>query len=110
MLMGGHAEAADPLGQLSGVVERISTFAGVKLQEASSGRPEQESVTNMGAVNVDVNSTDGVTATVTVPAWPGVRVRVFAVVEAGVILEMATVYSHCVATFARIAGVEVEVA
>jgi hypothetical protein len=37
------------------------------MQEAPSGRPAQEIVTNIGAVNVEVNSTEGVTVTVAVP-------------------------------------------
>ena len=49
---------------------RISTFSGVKVQAASSGRPEQESVTNMGADSAELFS--GVTEAVTVPDWPGV--------------------------------------
>jgi hypothetical protein len=76
VLVGGHEEAGEPLRQLSGVVERISRFSGVELHAAPSGRPEQERVTNMGAVNVEVYSTDGTTAMATEPAWPAVRVRV----------------------------------
>jgi hypothetical protein len=108
VLVGGHAEGSEPLGQLSGVVERISTFSGVALQVAPSGRPEQARVTNMGADNVEVNSTDGTTVMVNEPAWPAVRVRVLAV-ETGEKLETPTVNSHCVATLTAIAGVEVEV-
>jgi len=53
------------------VAGRISTPAGVKVQDASSGRPEQESVTDIGAVSDVLFS--GVIATATVPDWPGVR-------------------------------------
>jgi hypothetical protein len=90
------------------VVLRISTFSGVKLQEALSGRPAQESVTDIGAVNKEVNSIEGETVTVAVPDWPGVRIRVFAAVVAGMKFERATVNSHCVATLAA-TGDEVEV-
>ena len=107
-LVGGQAEAGEPLGQLSGVVERISRFSGVGTQVAPSGRPEQEIETDIGAANAEVNSTDGVTVTVADPDWPGVRVSVPAVVDEGVILEMATENSHSVATLTAIAGVEVE--
>jgi hypothetical protein len=83
VLVGGHEEVGEPLGQLSGVVERISTFSGVAAQVAPSGRPEQARVTNMGADNVEANSADdGATIIVNDPAWPAVRVRVLAV-EAG---------------------------
>jgi hypothetical protein len=109
MLVGGHAEGREPLGQLPGVVERISRFSGVALQAAPSGRPEQESVTNMGAVNVEVYSTDGATVMVNDPAWPAVRVRVLAAVEAGLKLETATVNSHSVGTLTGTAD-EVEAA
>jgi hypothetical protein len=34
VLAGGHAEAGAPLAQAAGVVARISTFPGVKVQEA----------------------------------------------------------------------------
>src|ERR1039458_6841735 len=105
-LVGGHAEGSEPLGQLPGVVERISRFSGMALQVAPSGRPEQESVTNIGAVNVEVNSTEGATVIVNDPDWPAVRVRVLAV-EAGLKLETATVNSHSVATLTSTAD-EVE--
>jgi hypothetical protein len=72
-LVGGQADAGEPAAQLAGVVGRISRFSGVKVQEDWSGRPEQESVTNMGAVSVELFS--GVTVTITVPAFPAVRVR-----------------------------------
>jgi hypothetical protein len=107
-LVGGQADASEPLGQLSGVVDRISRFSGVGTQVAPSGRPEQEIATYIGAVSVEVYSTDGVTVTVADPDWPGVRVSVPAVVDEGVILEMATENSHSVATLTAIAGVEVE--
>jgi hypothetical protein len=54
VLVGGHVEGSEPLGQLSRVVERISRFSGVELHVAPSGSPEQERVTNIGAVNVEV--------------------------------------------------------
>jgi hypothetical protein len=109
-LVGGQAEAGEPLGQLSGVVERISRFSGVGTQVAPSGSPEQEIETDIGAANAEVNSTDGVTVTVADPDWPGVRVSVPAVVDEGVILEIATENSHSVATLTRIAGADVEAA
>jgi hypothetical protein len=108
LLVGGQEEAGEPLRQLSGVVERISRFSGVALQEAPSGRPEQERVTNMGAVNVEVYSTDGATVMVNDPAWPAVRVRVLAAEEDGLKLETPTENSHSVATLTSTAGVEVE--
>jgi hypothetical protein len=107
VLVGGQEEAGEPLRQLSGVVERISRLSGVAAQAAPSGRPEQERVTNMGAVNVEVYSTDGATVMVNDPAWPAVSVRVLAV-EAGEKLETPTVNSHSVATLTSTAGVEVE--
>jgi hypothetical protein len=109
-LVGGQAEAGEPLGQLSGGVERISRFSGVGTQVAPSGRPEQEIETDIGAANAEVNSTDGVTVTVADPDWPGVRVSVPAVVDEGEILEIATENSHSVATLTRIAGADVEAA
>lgn len=108
LLVGGQAEAGEPLGQLSGVVGRISRFSGVALQAAPSGRPEQESVTNIGAVNEEVNSTEGTTVMVKEPDWPAVRVRVLAADEEGEKLETPTVNSHSVATLTAIAGEEVE--
>jgi len=107
--VGGQVEAGEPLGQFSRVVERIWRFSGVGTQLAPSGRPEQEIETDIGAASVEVNSTDGVTVTVAVPDWPGVRVIVLAV-EDGVRLVMATENSHSVATLTAIAGAEVEVA
>jgi hypothetical protein len=108
LLVGGQAEAGEPLRQLSRVVERISRFSGVALHVAPSGRPEQERVTNMGAVNVEVKSTDGTTVMVKDPDWPAVRVRVLAA-EAGEKLETPTVNSHCVVTV-TVTGDEVEAA
>jgi hypothetical protein len=108
VLVGGQAEAGEPLRQLSGVVERISRFSGVALHVAPSGRLEQESVTNIGAVNEEVNSTDGATVMVKVPDWPAVRVRVLAADEDGEKLETATVNSHSVVTLTAIAGEEDE--
>jgi hypothetical protein len=98
LLLGGQEEAGEPLRQLSGVVERISRFSGVATQAAPSGRPEHESVTNIGAVNVDVNSTDGTTVMVNDPDWPAVRVRVLAADEDGEKPETPTENSHSVAT------------
>jgi hypothetical protein len=43
----------------------ISTFSGVKMQAASSGRPEQERVTNIGAVSAELFC--GITEATTVP-------------------------------------------
>ena len=51
---------------------------------------------------------EGVTVTVSDPAWPGVRVRVFAADEDGVMPERAIVNSHSVATLTCTAE-EVEV-
>jgi hypothetical protein len=107
--VGGQVEAGEPLGQFSRVVERIWRFSGVGTQLAPSGRPEQEIETDIGAASVEVNSNDGVTVTVAVPDWPGVRVRVLAVVDEGVILVMATENSHSVPTLTA-AGAEVEAA
>lgn len=70
--MGGQAEAAEPVGQVVGVVDDIATLPGVNEQAAWLGRPEQESVTNMGEVSVALPT--GVTVTVTVPVVPGVSV------------------------------------
>jgi hypothetical protein len=92
------------------VVESISGLCGVKLQEASSGSPAQEIVTSIGCVNVDVNSSDGVMLTVTVPASPGVRIRELEVDVPPKKFEVVTVNSHCVATLTATAGVEVDVA
>ena len=47
---------------------RISTFSGLKVQEDSSGSPEQERVTNMGAVSAEEFS--GVMEVVMVPDAP----------------------------------------
>jgi hypothetical protein len=62
----------DPAEQLAGVVGNISTLSGVKVHDAWFGSPEQESVTNMGAVSAALFS--GVTVTSSVPAWPGVSI------------------------------------
>jgi hypothetical protein len=51
----------------------------------------------MGAVNEEVNSTEGATVMVNDPDWPAVRVSVLAA-EAGEKLETPTVNSHSVAT------------
>ena len=69
---------------------RISMFSGVNAQEAWSGRPEHERVTNMGAVRAELFS--GVTEAVMVPDWPGVRESVAGVTEiakSGVVLACA---------------------
>jgi hypothetical protein len=87
------------------VVERISTFSGVKEQVAPSGRPEQESVTNIGAVSVAANPGKGITETVAVPDWPAVRV--FTGEVAGVKFEAAGIKSHDAVTLTD-AAVEVE--
>jgi tricorn protease-like protein len=110
VLVGGQTEAGEELRQPSRVVERISRFSGVELHVAPSGSPEQERVTKMGAVNVEVNSTDGATIMVNDPDWPAVSVRVLAVEEDGVKLEVgiATVNSHSVGTLTSTAD-EVEV-
>ena len=71
-LTGGQAEAGEPEGQLVGVVGRISTVSGVKVQLARVGSPEQESVTNMGDVSAALSS--GMTVTAIVPALPAVSV------------------------------------
>jgi len=71
-LTGGQADGGEPEGQLAGVVGRISSDSGVKVQEARLGSPEQESVTNMGAVRAALSS--GTTVTATVPELPFVTV------------------------------------
>ena len=58
---------------------RISILAGVKVQEDWSGRPEQESVTNIGAVRDELFS--GVTEAVMKPDVPGVKERVAGATE-----------------------------
>ena len=75
---GGVARAVEPatvartieLVTAAVVLGRISRFSGVKVQEAWSGRPEQERVTNMGAVR-DA-ALIGVTEAMTEPDWPAV--------------------------------------
>ena len=52
------------------VLGRISKFSGVKVQEAWSGRPEQERVTNIGAER-DA-ALIGVMEAVAEPDWPAV--------------------------------------
>src|ERR1700678_456647 len=56
------------------VLGRISMFSGLKTQEDWSGRPEQESVTNIGAVSAEAFS--GAMEAVMVPELPGMRVSV----------------------------------
>jgi hypothetical protein len=63
------------------VVGRISTDSGVKVQEAWSGSPEQEMVTNTGAVSVSIYSGDGVTETTTALDCPAVMVTVVGATE-----------------------------
>jgi hypothetical protein len=95
-LVGGHAEGSEPLGQLPGVVERISRFSGMALQVAPSGRPEQESVTNKGTVSA--LEFTGVTEAMSVPVWPGVRVSVtgaMVIPKLGVELSSACTSSGC---------------
>jgi hypothetical protein len=67
-LIGGQSAAGEPAEQLVGVEGRISTVSGVKLQDARFGSPEQESVTNMGAVRDALF--DGVMVTSAVPEAP----------------------------------------
>ena len=49
-LTGGQLEAGEPVGQLRGVVGRISIDSGVNAHDDRAGSPEHESVMNMGAV------------------------------------------------------------
>ena len=79
VLVGGQAEAAAPAAQVAGVVERIWTLSGVKVQEAKSGRPEQESVTNIGAVSEPLFT--GVIVVTTFPALPAVSDSVVGATE-----------------------------
>jgi hypothetical protein len=67
-LTGGQLVAGEPVGQLVGVVGKISMLSGVKAQEAKLGSPEQESVTNIGAVKAALSS--GVMVTEIVPEVP----------------------------------------
>jgi hypothetical protein len=71
-LTGGQLATGEPLGQLAGVVGRISSVSGGKVQEDKLGSPEQDSVTNIGAVSAELSS--GVIVTAIVPALPPVRV------------------------------------
>lgn len=71
-LVGGQAEVGEPDGQLAGVVGRISTFSGAKLQDERLGKPAQERVTNMGAGRLELFS--GVTVTLSEPVCPAVSV------------------------------------
>jgi len=68
--------------QLLAVVDKICTEVGEKVHDESSGSPEQESVTVIGALSVELFS--GVTVTVTVPAAPAVSVIGKLVGEIGV--------------------------
>lgn len=66
------------------------------MQEDWSGRAEQESVTNMGAVNA--LEFTGETEAMSVPVWPGVRVSVTGEMEIpklGVELSSACTSSGC---------------
>ena len=47
----------------------ISIFAGEKVHDASSGKPEQDIVTNIGAVSDEALT--GVMVVTMVPDWPG---------------------------------------
>jgi hypothetical protein len=70
---------------------RIWIFSGVNAQEDWSGRPEQESVTNIGAVRFW--ELTGVMVVVIDPDWPGVRVIVAgatATVKLGAVLVWAS--------------------
>jgi len=67
-LTGGQLEAGEPVGQLTGVVDRISILSGVKAHEERLGRPAHESVTNIGAVKAALSS--GVMVTAIVPDVP----------------------------------------
>src|SRR5208283_788538 len=69
-LTGGQLDTGAPAAQLAGVVGRISIDSGVNAHEESEGRPEQESVTNIGEVRAALSS--GVMVTARVPAWPAV--------------------------------------
>ena len=71
-LTGGQFDAGEPVVQLTGVVGRISMVSGVKAHEARLGSPEQESVTNIGAVRAELSS--GVMVTAIVPEAPAVTV------------------------------------
>ncbi len=72
-LTGGHAEAGEPAGQLVGVVGRISTLSGLNVHDAWLGRPEHESVTNIGDVSAE--GFTGTIVTLIVPALPAVSTR-----------------------------------
>ena len=67
-LVGGQAEAGEPVGQLVGVVGWISNVTGVNEHCAWFGSPEQEMVMNMGVVSVELFT--GVMVTVAEPAVP----------------------------------------
>jgi hypothetical protein len=84
-LVGGQLAGGDPAVQLVGVVARISRLSGVKVHDDSLGRPEQETVTNMGAVSEELFS--GVIVTSAVPVWPGVSVIGKVVGETGAMLK-----------------------
>ena len=71
-LTGGQLDAGDPEGQLVGVLGKISTDSGVNVHNETLGRPEHESVTNMGAVSAALSC--GVMVTAIVPDWPAVSV------------------------------------
>jgi hypothetical protein len=89
---------------------RISRSAGVKAQDDSLGRPEQETVMNDGAPVVfkeATNSWDGVTVTVAVPDWPGVSVIAEEVDGAIFETEIANAVVHC-ELIAADAGMDVE--
>jgi hypothetical protein len=72
---------------------RISMFSGSKTQAASSGSPEQERVTNIGAVRFEALT--GVIVAMTDPDWPGVSVKVVgatATLKFGMVLVWASTW------------------
>jgi hypothetical protein len=71
VLVGGQVASVDVV-QLVAVVDRICTVVGEKAQVVSSGRPEQEGVTVIGALSDELFS--GVTVIVIVPAAPAFSV------------------------------------
>ena len=84
------------LGIAAVALGRISMFSGVKVQADWSGRPEQERVTNMGAVS-DAAFT-GMIEAVVVPDWPAVSVTAAGAmdtVKSGVVLTMARTGETC---------------
>ena len=83
----------------------------MKAQVERLGKPEQETVTNAGAPVVTKEATsswEGVTVTVAVPDWPGVRVMAEEVDGEIFETEITKELSHCELMDAD-AGMEVEV-